>query len=361
MILRLVNRMLVGYPLCENDEYLDNTARFAMDVVATAKNPRLASAPWYLRPIIGRLASRPNNKHYRKTAMHSIPVIKKRLANFKRKRENPDFDWQEPNDYLSWHINLAVEENRPDELNADKMSRRLMVLNFAAIHTSTLTLTNSLLDIVSSDPVHGYVEGVREEATRILTEEGGHWTKAGLARAHRADSAIRESMRINNFSARGLMRKVMPREGITNPEEGWFAPQGAFIGVNVDRVHHEAQIFPDPDRYEAFRFSRSKEETTTSDPKRNDVSNSAEIPQKTQNTGLITTSETFLPFGHGRFACPGRFFVAILMKMILAHVVLNYEVEPLATRPPNRWIGQNYLPPMKAKIRVRRTSESLRA
>lgn len=56
-----------------------------------------------------------------------------------------------------------------------------------------------LFDLISSDPSNHYLDGIRDEAQRILAEEGGHWTKAGLGRCHRADSAIRESMRVSNF------------------------------------------------------------------------------------------------------------------------------------------------------------------
>ena len=351
MIPRAVNRMLVGLPLCRNQDYLTNMAKFAMDVIAMS-TVFLRFTPQFIKPLVGRLVSIPNRLHYRNTAKYTLPLIKERLANFKRKRENPCFEWEAPNDYISWQIELASSENRQDELTPGMISRRLMPLNFAAIHTTTLTITNCLFDIISCDPSLGYLEGLREEATRVLADDGGQWTKAGLARLHRADSAIRESMRVSNFMTRGVMRKVMPDAGIENKTEGWRAPKGAFIGLNVHNIQHDPEIYPNPDTYDAFRFSRPKEEgsdhATTGE-----TEDGAEM-LKLKNTGLITTSDAFFPFGHGRHACPGRFFVALELKMLLAYMVMNYEVEPLVTRPPNKWFGQNNLPPMKATIKVRR-------
>lgn len=51
---------------------------------------------------------------------------------------------------------------------------------------------------------------------------------------------------------------------------------------------------------------------------------------------------------------PGRFFVAHELKMILAYLVQNYEIKPLAERPKTMWMGANIIPPVQAKIEVKR-------
>lgn len=40
--------------------------------------------------------------------------------------------------------------------------------------------------------------------------------------------------------------------------------------------------------------------------------------------------------------------------MIIAYIVMNYEVEQFPTRPPNEWVARVVLPPMKTKLRIRR-------
>lgn len=345
------NRMMLGLPLCRNEDFLRNMGKFTMDVVSSA-SIYLRLTPHFLKPIIGPLVTIPNNRHWRNTTKYTLPIINERLANFKRKQEDPSFEWNEPNDYISWHINLATAEGRHDELTPDMISRRLMPINFAAIHTTALTLTNTIFDLLSSPISPEWLEGLREEAERVLAEEGGSWTKAGLARCHRSDSAIRESMRVSNFMTRNILRKVMPKEGIENKVQGWRAPQGILIGVDMHSVQHDPEIYPDPNTYDAFRFSRPREkaETSTVHSEVNGI----------RNTGLITTSDVFLPFSHGRHACPGRFFVSLEMKLLLAYMVMNYDVEPLKSRPPNVWFGQSSLPPMKATIKVRRKAGTTR-
>lgn len=51
---------------------------------------------------------------------------------------------------------------------------------------------------------------------------------------------------------------------------------------------------------------------------------------------------------------PGRFFVQAELKMIIAYLVLNYDVKPLAKRPANKWIGSAVVPPDKETVWVKR-------
>jgi len=51
---------------------------------------------------------------------------------------------------------------------------------------------------------------------------------------------------------------------------------------------------------------------------------------------------------------PGRFFVAHELKMVLAYLLENYEIKPLSERPKAMWLGSNIIPPVQAKIEIRR-------
>jgi hypothetical protein len=52
----------------------------------------------------------------------------------------------------------------------------------------------------------------------------------------------------------------------------------------------------------------------------------------TQAAGVVANSQfvgvgsTSLTFGYGRHACPGRFFAANEIKMIMAEILLRYEI-----------------------------------
>lgn len=54
-----------------------------------------------------------------------------------------------------------------------------------SIHTSPLTFTNVLLDLMSSKPE--YIEELRAEVSTMLNETGGFCTKATLAKITKLD------------------------------------------------------------------------------------------------------------------------------------------------------------------------------
>lgn len=51
---------------------------------------------------------------------------------------------------------------------------------------------------------------------------------------------------------------------------------------------------------------------------------------------------------------PGRWFAAHLLKMMLAYITLNYDIESLSKRPLNDIHGDFNIPPRSASIKVRR-------
>lgn len=346
----VTNRMLVGYPLCRNKEFLASCVAFTNDIIRNMF--LLGLTPSVLRPIVGRIAALPNWWHWWKSSKYSLPLIHQRIHDMQRKQEgDPQYkDWVPPEDFITWTIRVAKQENNQFELHPDVISRRIMPLEFAATHTTSITGLGVVLDLLSSDPALGYIEGICEEAARVLREEGGHWTKGGLSRLVRLDSAIRESMRFSNFAQVLVERKVVAKEGVTNKAEGWHVPYGGLFALNLGGIQHDNDLYQNANIYDAFRFSRSREsyEAKSQDQK------GSEEGLKLKQMGMVTTGDSHLPFGHGRHACPGRFFVAHELKMALAYLFLNYDVKHLPERPKTKWIGAISVVAMDACIDVRR-------
>ena len=293
---RASNRMFVGQSLCKNEDYLSNMGKFAQDVIRCTVLMSFVSRP--LRPLFGPFISIPNTLHWWRTKRHVVPLIKDRLENMARKRREPSFKWEPPNDYVTWHIETALAEGKAKELEPEMISRFLMPINFAAIHTTTFTITTALFNLLSSDPTKRYVEQLRDEIEQIFAEENRVWTKQGLNKMVKTDSAIRESMRLSNFGTRGCQRKVTAKDGLRNEDEEWTAPYGSMISIDIYDIHHDPEIYPDPFTYNPFRFSDLREEYES---KPVEERNEKEL-LKMKQLGIVTTSETFLPFGHGRHA-----------------------------------------------------------
>jgi hypothetical protein len=65
-------------------------------------------------------------------------------------------------------------------------------------------------------------------------------------------------------------------------------------------------------------------------------------------------SET--PSGHGRDSCPGRFFAATVLKVIITHLLLNYDLRflPGSKRPKNRYYGPTVAVDRMAEVMLKR-------
>lgn len=136
----------------------------------------------------------------------------------------------------------------------------------------------------------------------------------------------------------------MPRiavEDYTFAETGTFIPRGTFLHVATHDAHFGGDIYEDPTRFDGFRFVKLRENRTMINAKHFDVT---------------TTGPEFLGFGTGVHACPGRFFAANEMKLLLAHMVLNYDIksENHRVKPLNRHFKASYYPDPATKLLLRK-------
>lgn len=295
VIPKITNRMLVGEPLCRNPDYLANMLGFTMDVIRASLI--FALTPSFLHPIVGTISGLAPKYHYWRTSRLSIPLIKQRLHDIQQKDSgSAEYkDWKEPNDYITWHLRTALAEGRKDELKPSSVALRTLPLNFAAIHTTALTGSSALLDIFSSPP--HVAASLREEALRVYNESGRQWDKHALSRMYRMDSAIRESQRFSAFALSFVHRKVMVKEGITTPG-GVHLAYGTIIGTPWWNSAYDDELHKSPEVYDAFRYSRERERFEALSPEEKAKENSLRAKQ----SGLVTTSDRHLPFGHGRHA-----------------------------------------------------------
>jgi cytochrome P450 len=109
-------------------------------------------------------------------------------------------------------------------------------------------------------------------------------------------------------------------------------------------VHQDPDIYEQPEKFYPFRFSKVR---TGPDGK-----------DANPTLSFVSTSSTYLPFGHGKHACPGRFLVDFEMKMILYHVLNRFDIELLpehnGVRPESQWITEAVMPPVGVKLRFKK-------
>lgn len=74
---------------------------------------------------------------------------------------------------------------------------------------------------------------------------------------------------------------------------------------------------------------------------------------------FVTTNESNLMFGYGRHACPGRFFAANEIKLILARLILDYDIKlpnGETERYKNMEIGRSIIPAPGKTVMLKRVA-----
>lgn len=159
--------------------------------------------------------------------------------------------------------------------------------------STTIQLSNILLDILGTAPELNVCDKLREETDSVLKAEGDWHNPASFNRLVVCDSVIRESLRCHPILIKGLTKEVVPIDGIQLPN-GTHVPRGTWLGVPVLGIHRDERFYPEPSTYDPYRFSRLKQEREGEHQNRTSVS-SGELD-------AASTSASFLGFGYGRHA-----------------------------------------------------------
>ncbi|KAI0368877.1 cytochrome P450 [Pilatotrama ljubarskyi] len=321
IIARASSRVFVGMPTCRDKEYLDLAVAFTIEVI---KDKTIINFfPNFMKPLIGHLINNVSTA-IKKTVKHLQPAIDERRAKMKEFGE----DWPDkPHDMLQWVMEVA--ESRDNSYEA--IAQRIMLVNFAAIHTSSNSITHAIYHLAEHPE---FIAPLREEIEDIIKEEG--WTKAAMGKMWKLDSFFRESQRFNGINLMSVTRKAIKDVTLQN---GTVIPRGTLVVAAAYPTHHDESVYANPEVFDPFRFARLREEDG----------------EGTRHQ-FVNTSVEYIPFGHGKHACPGRFFAANELKAMLAYMVLNYDLKLPDDAPPpkNIYWATNVIPAVNGKVMFRK-------
>ncbi len=275
---RLVNRVLVGQPLCRNPTYLRSTTKFAQ--FAPITGGMISLLPRWLKPVLGPVITAYDTFHYRRLSRMIEPMVEERLLTTISSVGLKNQQRCQPNDYIQWALIEASNHGEQVKHMPGMIAKRLAVLGFAAIQSSALTITNTLLDIAASPDSLAIQTALRTEAkASAMRTDSKAWRSESLAAMKLTDSILRESLRLWSFVSHGVTKSVVARKGVTLPS-GEHLPQGAKCGVASYGPQHDDRIYAGAYTFDAFRYSTHSE----------------------KRSSLVTTSTHFMGFSHGRHA-----------------------------------------------------------
>lgn len=352
-----INRIFMGEEHCRKEEVLDTGFGYAQAIPLAAN--MLWVIPTPLRRLLAPLVTLPCRYYERKWFKITMGDVHRRLAarGHAQNGKGSGTDAKDhkgeadTNDFLEWLITYGESHNDPYLLDPEVLSARILLLNAFALHTNVFAIMHAVLDIVGSGNDQGskFVAELRQEISDVRaahSDEDG-WNKRSLAKLEKMDSCFRESQRMNTILSLGPLR-IVGKDGVTTPS-GVQIPRGWQVGIPAYSIHYDTEVYgSDAESFNPFRFyNRRKDAQETGDN------------LKGARQAWATTSADYLSFGAGLNSCPGRFFASGMLKVLMANILLRYDFEFQEKRPDNVWFGTNHIPPMSAKMRIRRRQQEV--
>ncbi|KAH7304696.1 putative cytochrome P450 [Stachybotrys elegans] len=340
IVARLSARVFLGPELCRNREWLDTSIHYTENLFETVIF--LRALPTFVHPFVAHmLPSYWRMKANFTTAKRLItPMVLERRSN-----EANFASYEKPKDMLQWMMDGAQNDYEKDTAT---LSHLQLLLSLASIHTTTMACAHSIYDLCAHPE---FFEPLREEISSVLSSSDIN-QKQTLQKLVKVDSLIKESQRVNPPSQLAFNRIVMDKP--LQLKDGPTLPAGTHFAMASDAVLHDAAYLPGATQgantaeFDPFRYSKLREEAV--------AKGNSEAGNRYQ---FATTDNSSLHFGHGKYSCPGRFFAANEIKLILARLLLDYEFKyPEGQgRPVNLSADENLYPDPNARVMMRRRQQ----
>ncbi|KAL5358183.1 cytochrome P450 [Aspergillus floccosus] len=321
MVARISQRAFLGDELGGNAEWQRITLNYTIDGLRASEQvdrwPRpLRSIVGYFLPSCRRLRG-----HISQARSIITPVYNRRYSNEHEER-------QQNHDAMEWFEETA--RSRPYD-------PVLMQLALAAVsmHSTADFITQLMFDLCAMENWESFAEELRREIVQVIQQEG--WTKTGLSRLELMDSAMKESQRLKPTSIAGIGRYA---EKDIELSDRSLIPKGTYLVLANTRMW-DSEIYQNPEQFDPYRFLRLRQ-------------------ARGSEAYLISPSAEHTGFGIGKHACPGRFFAAREMKIILCHVLMKYDLALVGdTKPPVVKVGPQLAANPTGLIAFRRREEEV--
>ncbi|KAH9482098.1 Cytochrome P450 monooxygenase 71 [Psilocybe cubensis] len=308
LVRKIMARMSVGYPLCENEEFKELCGRAVRTLV---KGRALRFFPKFMRPLASRLLINVQ-KDLRRMAVLIEPEVKQRLEQ-EAECIASGTEWTEK----PAKRRLAVVDGRGE---ADR------------------ALTNALR-IIACHPPEEYLYPLREELERVLRaggdeeaekgRDGGglEWTKNAVGRMYLLDSLLREVQRCFDIQPLHVSRKTVQPFVFS---DGTLVPPGVTMYANSHAMYRDEARFGRAGNFEGFRYVMDGEGVGDEGVHEKGSLNAGK--ERDLPTGsfmqplLAKPALDYHAFGYGKHACPGRFSAVYQLKTMVAHVLMTYDV-----------------------------------
>ncbi|KAI1261854.1 cytochrome P450 [Xylariaceae sp. FL1019] len=333
-ILRVIavasGRVFIGPELCQDERYIDAAVNYTLELAKAIEE--IKSMNRWLKPFMAsRLGSIATVRRRENDFLNFIsPTVEARSSAMAIGQSVPE-------DMLTW----LMEKGASAGIESVKdLSLIQLGLTHVASHSTGATATNILYDLASRPEC---IQPLRDEIKETLDEFDGVLTSAALQRLRKMDSLMKESLRVHPLLFSTFERRALQPFTLS---DGHVIPQGTIIEIPNHAISRDPELYPDPDSFEPWRFYDMSQRPDGADKRASSLHHQ-----------FVSVSNELGSFGYGRHACPGRFFAANELKMILARILLAYDMrmkDGETERYPNLEFGLTCVPDSSRELLFRR-------
>ncbi|MCJ1476406.1 hypothetical protein MMC13_005072 [Lambiella insularis] len=238
----------------------------------------LRSWPPYLRPIVHRF-------------LPDCRASRAQLAQARRKLASYELQDNDQNSVFAW----TKHHQSPDAAVIQ------LALAAGAIHTSSQLLQQTVLDLaLASTQQPKVIDDLRGEIESVFGESNGKLVPTSVAKLTFLDACIKETQRLKPQTLNNLERVAI--KDVKLPS-GQVIPKGTQVALPSSPMWSEDQWGADADKWNPYRYMKIDEKMS-----------------------LVSSNDKHYAFGMGRFICPGRFFVAAEIKVVLVKILMKYDL-----------------------------------
>ncbi|KAI1326585.1 cytochrome P450 [Xylariaceae sp. FL0255] len=300
---RINQPALVGIKFSEDPDWLDVALNYSEQLVLTTFV--LRTLPRWMQPLVAPfLPSYWKGRHAVQKAQAMLyPEIQKLIG------ANDSGEWDPTNsteeqdmNILSWPSGTIKGNDR----NPATIVHVQILLAFASTHTSLSRIVSTLYDIMAAGP-----SLTSELLAEIETVAVGprRWTEMPHDHLPKLESVLRESQRVSPTASLGMKRLFKEPYTFHN---GIHVPAGTLTTMMVTDIENDPELTPNPEVFDGLRFYREKQ-------------NLGLDTRAAKELDFAAATETALGFGHGRSACPGRYFASLTLKMVFIKLLTEYD------------------------------------
>lgn len=199
-------------------------------------------------------------------------------------------------------MNLLLELKHSDEgMSIEEIAAQTFIFFLAGSETSSTTMGFALYELAKNQDIQ---DKLRNEINDLIEKHNGAMTYECLMEMSYLEKVVKETLRKYPVIT-SLVRRSKNDYPTSNPK--FVIPKNSMVLIPTDAIHHDPEIYPDPEKFHPERFS----------------------PEEIQKRHPLS----WLPFGEGPRHCVGMRFGKMQTSIGLAAMIRNFRLTPCEKTP----------------------------